>query len=106
MAEGRSAEHHDHDERHKVQRTEAIADGSQTAFAPQQAPAYSTSLLGDPSLDARGNATVRNTLMRQLQRAYGNYAVQRSLPAHAQNPHQTFAVRAIQRWQASRLARV
>ena len=42
-------------------------------------PSYPHALLGDPRLNGRGNAPVRNAAMQQAQRTYGNRAVQRAL---------------------------
>src|SRR5439155_23345544 len=76
MAEDQSREH---DEHHKVQRTEQPSAGPESSLAHVNAPAYPTSLLGDAGLDGRGNGSVRSDLMLQMQRTYGNRAVQRYL---------------------------
>lgn len=63
------------------------------------------SFLGDPRLQGQGNAPVRAAVMRQMQRTYGNHAVQRRLSNQGQSIAQTFRQRAVQRWQAARNSR-
>src|ERR1043165_968122 len=83
MAEDQSREH---DEQRKVQRAEPSTAGPEGLLAPDIVSAYPTSLLSDPRLKGRGNGPVRNTLMLQMQRTYGNKAVQRFLQRAATTP--------------------
>jgi hypothetical protein len=52
----------------------------------ESAPAYSEALLGNPSLDGRGNQPVKIALMQSSQGAYGNQAVQRFLQRARSTP--------------------
>ncbi|HYO50895.1 MAG TPA: DUF4157 domain-containing protein [Chloroflexia bacterium] len=97
-----------HDDQQKVQRVEhqpaQPAAGLEGLAAQGPAPSYSGSLLGDPRLDGRGNQPVKTAVMRQMQRTYGNRAVQRQLTGHGQNTPQSFGDKAVQRWESARLS--
>lgn len=97
-----------HDDQQKVQRAghqqAQHAAGLEGPASPGPAPSYSGSLLGDPRLDGRGNQPVKTAVMRQMQQAYGNRAVQRQLTGHGRNVPQSFGDRAVQRWQAAHLS--
>lgn len=74
MPENQSEEHEEHK---RVQRTEQSSEGGEGALASASAPSYPTSLLSDSRLSGRGNGPVRTAMMLQMQRTYGNRAVQR-----------------------------
>lgn len=80
MAEDQSRQN---DEQKKVQRTEQPAAGSEGLLASDNTPSYPISLLGDPNLGGRGNSPVRNALMLQMQRTYGNQATRRYIQKSA-----------------------
>jgi hypothetical protein len=95
-----------HDDRAKAQRAEhpsaQHAAGLQGLAAPGLAPSYSNSLVGDARLNGRGNQPVKATVMRQMQRKYGNQAVQRQIANPGLNISHSFGDKAVQRWQAAR----
>jgi hypothetical protein len=95
-----------HDDRTKVQRADHRSAqheaGLQGLAAPGLAPSYSNSLVGDARLNGRGNQPVKAAVMRQMQRKYGNQAVQRQIANPGLNISHTFGDRAVQRWQAAR----
>ncbi|MDQ3930115.1 MAG: hypothetical protein M3328_13330 [Chloroflexota bacterium] len=97
-----------HDDRTKVQRAEhqsrQHAAGLQGLAAPGLAPSYSNSLLGDARLNGRGNRPVKSTVMRQMQRKYGNQAVQRQIANPGMDISHSFGDKAVQRWQTARQA--
>jgi hypothetical protein len=87
MAEDSSRER---DEQKRVQRTERHSEHSsrvsaiaESASLPASVPAYSGSLLINPSLGGRGNGPVKVAVMQQMQGAYGNRAVQRFMRQQA-----------------------
>ncbi|HYO50897.1 MAG TPA: hypothetical protein VEW94_13685 [Chloroflexia bacterium] len=95
-----------HDDRAKVQRAEhqsaQHATGPFSLAGPGLAPSYSNSLVGDARLNGRGNQPVKATVMRQMQRKYGNQAVQRQIANPGLNISHSFGDKAVQRWQAAR----
>src|SRR5262245_48415701 len=67
------------EQRHSAHR-HAVTDPPEHAnSAYEAAPSYPAPLLGDCKLNGRGNAPVQTALMLQMQRKYGNRAVQRFL---------------------------
>ncbi|HYO50374.1 MAG TPA: hypothetical protein VEW94_11045 [Chloroflexia bacterium] len=60
--------------------------GSNSDVDIESAPAYSEALLGNPSLDGRGNQPVKIALMQSSQGTYGNQAVQRFLQRARSTP--------------------
>lgn len=69
-----------HDTRKRAEHQSTLHGAVQGRLpTPGPAPAYSSSLLDDPRLNARGNGPVKIALMRQMQQTYGNRAIQRLL---------------------------
>ncbi|HYO49524.1 MAG TPA: DUF4157 domain-containing protein, partial [Chloroflexia bacterium] len=80
MSEDASREASEHRD---VQRAASQADHAQAAQTElpgaDMLPGVSSSLLGDPRLDGRGNGPVRAAMMQRMQQTYGNRAVRRTL---------------------------
>ncbi|HYP40170.1 MAG TPA: OmpA family protein [Chloroflexia bacterium] len=76
----------DHDDHKRVQRTETHTGlspiGGEGLVVDSISAAHSA-LLGDPRLDQRGNAPVRNALIQRMQSTFGNRAVVRLLQRKA-----------------------
>ncbi len=89
MAEDNSREHDEHQKSHRVDHQSAEHDQAQYGEATQgEQTAYSTSLVGDPRLNSRGNQSVKAAVMRQAQQTQGNRALQRAIQRAAQVPVQ------------------
>lgn len=75
----------DHEVHKRVQRTDHATEGHEgsQAHESESVPSYPASLLSDVRLGGRGNGPVRTALMLQMQRTYGNRAVQRFLQRSA-----------------------
>src|SRR5262245_18672021 len=106
MAEDTRAEHDVSRPKQQIERHSPDVDSNLDQIPSRgDETAYSVSLLSDPRLDGRGNGPVRAALMRQIQRTYGNRAVQRGLASQGQSTHVSSGRQPIEHWAASRQER-
>src|SRR5690348_10151390 len=88
--DARRPERLDHEQEAPANNVGLLPFGNQTALAeplvpdlemaggvPGAPPSYPDSLLGNPALNGRGNASVRTAIVQRLQSTYGNRATQR-----------------------------
>src|SRR5262245_2395107 len=103
VANNQHREHDDH-RSHSQPQHDSHQPHELAASPDTLVPELPGELLGDQSLDGRGNEPVRVALMRQMQQTYGNRALQRYLTGHEAHTPQNPGSQTIRKWQTSRSA--
>lgn len=79
MSDSSSEQHDDVRQPQHTHQVDQGVNGPDSIQVGEETPKYAASMLHDPRLEGRGNGQVRTALMQQMQRMYGNRAVQRYL---------------------------